>query len=173
MSITELGALGEFVGAFAVVATLIYLSVQVRRSKEAMEENSRLIHAAVLETTFTHFSQFRRHIIDNSDVARIWREGCADHELLNDDDSVRFEQLGEELVYGFNSVFSQATAAGNEELSRGLPVTLATMMSSDPGIRTIWKRVRVRLTATGRSRFAEAVDKEIELLMAQPPEMQQ
>ena len=169
MSITELGALGEFVGAFAVVATLIYLSVQVRRSKEAMEENSRLIHAAVLETTFTHFSQFRRHIIDNSDVARIWREGCADHELLNDDDSVRFEQLGEELVYGFNSVFGQATAAGNEELSQGLPSGLAARVSIAPGLRTIWERIRSILTATGRSRFAEAVDKEIESLTAQLP----
>ena len=32
MGIMELGALGEFVGAFAVVATLIYLTVQVRHS---------------------------------------------------------------------------------------------------------------------------------------------
>ena len=30
MSIMELGALGEFVGAFAVVATLIYLALQIR-----------------------------------------------------------------------------------------------------------------------------------------------
>ena len=31
MTITELGALGEFVGAIAVVATLIYLALQVRQ----------------------------------------------------------------------------------------------------------------------------------------------
>ena len=30
MGIAELGALGEFVGSIAVLATLIYLSVQVR-----------------------------------------------------------------------------------------------------------------------------------------------
>ena len=47
MSILELGALGEFVGALAVVATLIYLTIQVRQSKEAMQENSRLARAAV------------------------------------------------------------------------------------------------------------------------------
>jgi len=33
MTITELGALGEFVGAIAVVVTLAYLAVQVRQSK--------------------------------------------------------------------------------------------------------------------------------------------
>jgi hypothetical protein len=35
MSIIELGALGEFVGAIAVVATLAYLALQVRQSKLA------------------------------------------------------------------------------------------------------------------------------------------
>lgn len=33
MTISELGSLGEFVSAFAVVVTLIYLSVQVRQAK--------------------------------------------------------------------------------------------------------------------------------------------
>ena len=42
MTITALGALGEFVGAFAVVATLIFLSVQVRYSARAMDETNRL-----------------------------------------------------------------------------------------------------------------------------------
>ena len=36
-----LGNLGEFVGAIAVVATLIYLAIQVRHSKEATEANTR------------------------------------------------------------------------------------------------------------------------------------
>ncbi len=35
MTITELGSLGEFVGAIAVVATLIYLAFQVKQSRLA------------------------------------------------------------------------------------------------------------------------------------------
>ena len=38
----ELGALGEFVGAIAVVATLVYLAVQIRQNTRAMEETKRL-----------------------------------------------------------------------------------------------------------------------------------
>jgi hypothetical protein len=34
MSIGELGALGEFLGFFAVLATLLYLSMQTRQAKE-------------------------------------------------------------------------------------------------------------------------------------------
>jgi len=35
MSILELGALGEFVGSFGVIATLIYLAVQIRANTRA------------------------------------------------------------------------------------------------------------------------------------------
>ena len=40
MSIMELGALGEFVGAIAVVATLGYLAVQVRQHARSTESNA-------------------------------------------------------------------------------------------------------------------------------------
>ena len=39
MSIIELGALGEFVGAFGVIATLIYLTIQVRQNTELARAN--------------------------------------------------------------------------------------------------------------------------------------
>jgi hypothetical protein len=42
MTIIELGALGEFVGAIAVVATLVYLAVQIRQNTRSMEEGRRL-----------------------------------------------------------------------------------------------------------------------------------
>ncbi len=38
MSIMELGALGEFLGVFALVATLIYLAVQVRQARSESEK---------------------------------------------------------------------------------------------------------------------------------------
>ena len=42
MTIVELGALGEFVGAIGVVVTLAYLAVQIRQNTRAMEESRRL-----------------------------------------------------------------------------------------------------------------------------------
>ncbi len=38
MSIMELGALGEFFGVFALVATLIYLAIQVRHARNESEK---------------------------------------------------------------------------------------------------------------------------------------
>jgi len=42
MSISELGAIGEIIGAFGVIASLIYLSVQIRQNTHSMEEGRRL-----------------------------------------------------------------------------------------------------------------------------------
>ncbi len=40
MDIIELGALGEFFSAIAVVVTLVYLALQVRHSREALNANT-------------------------------------------------------------------------------------------------------------------------------------
>jgi len=37
MTIMEFGAIGEFIGAFAVVATLIYLAIQMRQNTNALK----------------------------------------------------------------------------------------------------------------------------------------
>jgi len=42
MTLAELGALGEFVGAIAVVLTLGYLAIQIRQNTQAMQEGRRL-----------------------------------------------------------------------------------------------------------------------------------
>jgi hypothetical protein len=40
MSITELGALGEFIAAIAVLITLIYLALQIRQTQRAVSANT-------------------------------------------------------------------------------------------------------------------------------------
>lgn len=40
MSITELGALGEFVASFGVLATLVYLAIQMRQNTRAVRINT-------------------------------------------------------------------------------------------------------------------------------------
>ena len=42
MSITELGAIGEFIGALAVLITLGYLAVQIRHSSRATQASMEL-----------------------------------------------------------------------------------------------------------------------------------
>ena len=41
MTIAELGSVGELVGAIAVLATLIYLSIQTRLTRQAAQETDK------------------------------------------------------------------------------------------------------------------------------------
>lgn len=50
MTLMELGALGEFVGAVGVVVTLAYLAVQIRQNTQAMEEAKRLALAQTYQS---------------------------------------------------------------------------------------------------------------------------
>jgi hypothetical protein len=49
----ELGALGEFVGSFAVVGTFIYLAMQIRQNSTMLKQNLEFTRSS---TTFTSAS---------------------------------------------------------------------------------------------------------------------
>ena len=53
-----LGNVGEFVGAIAVVVTLAYLAVQIRRSKDATDTNTRTIRANAAKEVYVGWSNF-------------------------------------------------------------------------------------------------------------------
>ena len=50
MSIQDLGAIGELLSSIFVLITLVYLAVQVRHSKELLEENRRITMSKVYES---------------------------------------------------------------------------------------------------------------------------
>ncbi|MGI9323959.1 MAG: hypothetical protein ACR2PZ_01980 [Pseudomonadales bacterium] len=53
MSIADLGALGEFVASFGVIATLIYLAIQMRRNTQAVRLNTAQVVTEELQQMFS------------------------------------------------------------------------------------------------------------------------
>ncbi len=99
MSIMELGALGEFVGAIAVVVTLIYLAIQVRHSASllehnntAMEENTKLAQVAAMDRYSDSVSRWRGRLIEREDVAALWHKAINDN-VVQGIESVRLDNL--------------------------------------------------------------------------------
>ncbi len=77
-TIQMLGSLGEFVGAIAIVATLVYLAIQVRHSKEAMEantqsldENRKLAMAQAYQARADAATRAHRQMAGSEDLAGI------------------------------------------------------------------------------------------------------
>ena len=90
MSITELGALGEFIGSIAVVFSLIYLAVQVR-------QNMRMVRASVRQSISEDVQKLSLLAFEHPDVAVLMEAARSEREL-SDPDSNR-------LMYGIRYFF--------------------------------------------------------------------
>ncbi len=149
MEITQiLGNLGEFVGAIGVVATLIYVAIQVRHSAEllkinnaAIEENTRLARAAALERHSDAVSRWRGKLIESEAVARLW-QSAIDGEQLDGVERVRWENLMIDWINTYRSNFYRAKAVGDEGLARQAVMGVAPWINQSPVIREFWLESR-------------------------------
>jgi len=158
MTITELGALGEFVGAIAVVATLIYLAVQVRHSKEATEASNRLAVAAVYRETSNGLMQFNGRLIKSEDIARLWLDGGSGEEELSDTDELRYRRLALDWITFREAGYFGAEAARDEQAMERNFRILARTIANSPGLREVWESLN------WTNAFATAVSHQLEEL---------
>ena len=96
MTLEDLGNIGEFVGAIGVVVSLLYLAIQIRRSNLlATAESNRFGQHAPIEPIMA--------IVQDPEVARIFREGLGDRDALSSDEKVRFDMLLGSLIGGITT----------------------------------------------------------------------
>ena len=161
-----LGNLGEFVGAFAVVATLIYLAIQVRHSaklleinNEASKENARFARAAAIDRHSDVVSRWRGRLIASEAVARLW-QSAIEGEQLNGVDRVRWENLMIDWINTYRSNFYRAKAVGDEGLARQAVMTVVPLINKSPVIRAFWLEGRP-INEVSAKDFVVAVENEI------------
>jgi len=80
------GAIGETIGAIAVLVTLIYLSLQVRQNT-ASNQN------IAIQTISAHNAEWLSLVTADAEVARIYQMGSKDLGSLEDEDLGRFTSL--------------------------------------------------------------------------------
>jgi len=85
MNWDAIGAIGEIVGAVAVVVTLIFLTLQLRHNTKAVQ---RAAHRGVYEDA----REWMYRLVENPDVAELYRSGMRGEEL-SPTDRLRFRML--------------------------------------------------------------------------------
>jgi hypothetical protein len=71
MTLQDLGAIGEVVGALAVVVTLIYLAKQIKQNTHAMEEGRRLALAQTYQMRSDALQAMLVHAADSEHIGPI------------------------------------------------------------------------------------------------------
>ena len=132
-----LGSYGEFVGAIAVVVTLIYLAVQVRHSSRAIEINSGLIRADSWSSMVQMDLEFDRLLITDDGVMELWLRGGNEGDL-NEIDLARWRRLVR-LRFDMPRAGYQRAEIGGTPQGRFVDV-LARDIVRLPGLTNVRKR---------------------------------
>ncbi len=75
MTISDLGDLGDFLGGIGVIATLIYLAIQIRR-------NTATVQTASLESAYASHTEFQRTIWSDPELNELWFKGLLGKDQL-------------------------------------------------------------------------------------------
>jgi hypothetical protein len=83
MSLSDLAAVGSFIGGLAVLGSLIFVGFQLRQNTQAVRAGASQAHSH-------NWLQITMQVVESGDFARVWRLGVEDIESLTDDERVRF-----------------------------------------------------------------------------------
>jgi hypothetical protein len=132
---TAIGAIGEVLGAIAVVLSLVYVAAQVRHNTAAL---SRAASADAI-AAIRHWNQ---SLIDDPVMVRIFSKGVEDMNALDDDGRARFVVLMLNFLKTFENMHYQfSTGAMEPEVWRGWG-ELGALYLTAPGIRQYWSERR-------------------------------
>ena len=147
MNWEAIGAVGEIVGALAVVASLLYLAIQIRHSRKESQAASRDSMARMTTDILLRVSE-------NPDLASIFRRGQESIESLTDDEALRFTTLLYSIFESWETTFSQWQRGRltNDDWSKW-EIIIGQYMSQ-PGTRFFWESFYTRFDKS----FAEYVN---------------
>ncbi len=150
MGILELGAIGELIGGVAVVASLVYVGLQIR-------QNTRDTRASNFHAITDSFNAINLQMAGNPELARIFEMGNRDLGSLSAQERVQYGFMFLAPFRVHETIFYQSrSGAGEEELWLAEQKTMKALLS-EPGARRWWKENPLSLTPE----FREFVEKRI------------
>ncbi len=131
MDIMELGAIGELVGGIAVIASLIYVAIQIRQGNRA---GAREAHRAWV-------ADMNRGLFEpqlDAEFNEVFQKANADWFSIPPRDQARVNAVYSHMMNLFQEGFAQRERGETDQhLARQLDVVAATMLQM-PGMKRWW-----------------------------------
>lgn len=106
MNWEAIGATGEVLGAITVVATLFYLSRQIRQNSVALTRSNDYARANAIHQTNAHFGQVFVELARDAELASIYHRALAG-EVLDTTETVRFQAFVNTVLAWMEDLFVQ------------------------------------------------------------------
>ena len=135
MNWTAIGALGEVLGAVAVVLSLVYVAAQVRHNTTALSR-------AASADAIAGIRNWNQTLIEDPVMTRIFGQGVEDINSLDADGRARFVILMLNCLKTFEDMHYQFSKGAMEpEVWQGWE-QLARIYMTRPGVRQYWSERR-------------------------------
>jgi hypothetical protein len=158
MTIQDWGALGEIVGAVAVVASLVYLAVQIRQNTQQISHNIEASRIASLERNIESANRMRELLILNPDLAQLFLAGLQDFDGLPGADRLRFEFLLRNMFASFQGAYARNRSIGDDPGGmEGVARTMETILRN-PGARSCLEQIDTDWRPEFRQFVDECID---------------
>ena len=157
MTLEDLANLSEFIGAVAVVVSLVYLAIQIRQNTAQIRESSHVSRLLLQENFVSGQDSFFRTLLESDEAFRIWRLGStATDEIASEKDRERFGLILYGQMYRYH-VMHQASAL--EPLENDRALVQIDRVAEMPAFRSWWSRHRPSFAFD--SEFVALVDNRI------------
>jgi len=114
MSIQEWAAIAEIVSAVAVVASLIYLAVQIRQNTHGLTMSLRSTELAAFERNVEAGNRVREIFILNPDVSELYARGLKSYADLDGNDKMRFGMVLSNVFSALQGAYVRQLTYGND-----------------------------------------------------------
>jgi hypothetical protein len=137
-----LGNYGEFVGAIAVVITLIFVGLQVRHSWKAMRDSSLIEQETASDRVLEHMARWRSHVVQSGDLASLFLKG-GNGESLSPEERFRYEMLCFDWIFAQWRGYDRILAlGGDQDLADEIIRVSAEYVATYPGFNEVLSELR-------------------------------
>lgn len=161
-----LGNWGEFIGSVAVVATLIYLAIQVRQNSQQMRDNVNSLQVSAYQELMSRVAEINRLGLENSELLDLNTKAIERPQELDDRELRRFMTHTISLIRHADMAFMQYERGllDFERYRSSLGPFMGMMRSS------ALARAQVRMAAEAEgSPFTASFKRELVTLLADIP----
>jgi hypothetical protein len=134
MSLSDLASLGSFVSGFAVLISLIYLSLQVRQTKRNQQ-------IAIRHSRATRIVELQLALA-NPGVADAWLHGSGSPQEITQTELSQYINLCRALFFHFEDSFYQREEGLLNDDAFETVVAGARLSARSPGWRAAWRMAR-------------------------------
>jgi hypothetical protein len=157
LSWQDIGSLGELIGAIAVVISLVYLAYQIRQNTSQIDQNTKAVRAAAIDSSISHAMAVRQAVFENVDLPRIFLTGSADPEALSEEELLRYRLLLHNVLWSIWNIFSQSRYAELSSETWDAQIPLMRRILSTKGGQWFWSNYAHEFEASFQETVSEVL----------------